>query len=154
MRSRAGCSGSGTGGSSVGPDSAALQRCPRTPTPSACSAAAAFDPQPPLHTSLRLRVQVGVLLDRADLARTSTRVVARELLAACVLRPLMMYFTPYYAHKGLFYMLREAAPPRGAAAAAAAAAAEGAEPEELSVRLAKERAAQMCQHFQFEQRLA
>ena len=39
------------------------------------------------------------LLEGSELQRTSTRVVCRELLSGVVLRPLMMWCTPYYANK-------------------------------------------------------
>lgn len=39
--------------------------------------------------------QVALLVERADLERASSRIVVRELLASCVLRPLLLYFTPY-----------------------------------------------------------
>lgn len=42
---------------------------------------------------------VTLLLDRSDLGRPALRVVCRELLAGAVLRPLMMWCTPYYANK-------------------------------------------------------
>ena len=61
---------------------------------------------------------VSYLLDPGDLQRTPTRVVARELLAACVLRPLMMWATPYYANKALYAVLREQQAKVGSAAAA------------------------------------
>ena len=44
---------------------------------------------------------VGVLLDPGDHSRTATRAVARELLAGCVLRPLLMWCTPYFANKAV-----------------------------------------------------
>ncbi|GAB4817940.1 hypothetical protein N2152v2_004986 [Parachlorella kessleri] len=46
------------------------------------------------------------LLEGSELQRTSTRVVCRELLAGVVLRPLMMWCTPYYANKALYAALR------------------------------------------------
>ena len=46
----------------------------------------------------------------SDLQRPAARCVCRELLAAAVLRPLMMYFTPYYANKALYAALRERRP--------------------------------------------
>ena len=48
---------------------------------------------------------VGKLLDPSDYKQTITRTVSRELLAGCVLRPLMMWATPYYVNKGLFRVL-------------------------------------------------
>lgn len=50
---------------------------------------------------------VAYLLDMSDLQRPAARCVCRELLAAAVLRPLMMYCTPYYANKALYTALRE-----------------------------------------------
>ena len=50
---------------------------------------------------------VAYLLDMPDLQRPVARVVSRELLAACVFRPLMMWATPYYANKALFTVLKE-----------------------------------------------
>jgi len=38
-----------------------------------------------------------------------SRAVSRELLAACVLRPLMMFSTPYYVNKGMYKLLEERA---------------------------------------------
>ena len=51
---------------------------------------------------------VAYLLQLPDLQHTAPRVVCRELLAACVLRPLLMYATPYYANKALYAVLQEA----------------------------------------------
>lgn len=42
---------------------------------------------------------VAHVLERDDLARKPTRVICRELLAGAVLRPLLMWCTPYYANK-------------------------------------------------------
>lgn len=52
---------------------------------------------------------VAYLLDMADAQRPVARVVCRELLAAAVLRPLLMWATPYYANKALYAALRERA---------------------------------------------
>eukprot|EP00887_Chlorella_sp_A99_P005446 scaffold1.g5446.t1 len=106
---------------------------------------------------------VGLLLDPADFQRKPTRVVVRELFASCVLRPLLTFFTPYvrrrsplhYAHKAIYSLLQDAAPPRGAAGAAGAGPGGGEEPpEELSAHLARERASLMRQQWDFAQRLA
>jgi len=48
---------------------------------------------------------VGLLLDPRDANRVASRAVARELMAACVLRPLMMWSSPYYVNKGMYRML-------------------------------------------------
>ena len=45
------------------------------------------------------------LADVEDLKRPAARVVCRELLAACVLRPLLMWATPYYCNKALYAFL-------------------------------------------------
>jgi hypothetical protein len=42
---------------------------------------------------------VAYALERSDLQSTATRVICTELLAGVVLRPLMMWCTPYYANK-------------------------------------------------------
>ncbi len=39
------------------------------------------------------------VLERSDSSKTMVRSVARELLASCVLRNLMFYFTPYTLNK-------------------------------------------------------
>lgn len=41
------------------------------------------------------------VLERSDSSKTMVRAVARELLASCVLRNLMFYFTPYTLNKVL-----------------------------------------------------
>lgn len=41
------------------------------------------------------------VLERSDSSRTMVRSAARELLASCVLRNLMFYFTPYTLNKVL-----------------------------------------------------
>ncbi|KAG7671832.1 hypothetical protein Ndes2526B_g07257 [Nannochloris sp. 'desiccata'] len=49
------------------------------------------------------------LLDPADSNRAALRAVARELLSGCVLRPLMMWCTPYHVNKGLYRLMEEQA---------------------------------------------
>ncbi|KAL4430933.1 hypothetical protein ABPG75_006189 [Micractinium tetrahymenae] len=88
---------------------------------------------------------VAYLLDMPDLQRPAARCVCRELLAAAVLRPLMMYCTPYYANKALYAALRE----RGAQKRTP----RQAEAEEVSAELASARSEAMRGHFLFEQRL-
>ena len=63
-----------------------------------------FEPTPLPHLLLQFlrAVSEGIVaytLDRSDLQRAATRVITRELLAGVVLRPLMMWMTPYYANK-------------------------------------------------------
>ena len=41
------------------------------------------------------------VLEHSDSSKTMVRAVARELLASCVLRNLMFYFTPYTLNKVL-----------------------------------------------------
>jgi hypothetical protein len=50
---------------------------------------------------------VGILLDPADSNRAALRAVARELLSGCVLRPLMMWCTPYHVNRGLYRIFEE-----------------------------------------------
>jgi sorting nexin-13 len=57
---------------------------------------------------------VGILLDQADSSRVALRAVARELLSGCVLRPLMMWCTPYHVNKGLYRLFEEQATRRPA----------------------------------------
>ena len=56
-------------------------------------------PLPPQFLRAVSEGMAALLLDRADLQRPPTRVICRELLAGAVLRPLMMWCTPYYANK-------------------------------------------------------
>ncbi len=39
------------------------------------------------------------LMDKSDFNKIMMRAAARELLAACVIRPIMYYFTPYNINK-------------------------------------------------------
>ena len=39
------------------------------------------------------------LMDKSDFNKIMMRAAARELLAACVIRPIMVYFTPYNINK-------------------------------------------------------
>lgn len=48
---------------------------------------------------------VAYLVDVDDLKRPTARVVCRELLAACVFRPLLGWAAPYYANKALYSFL-------------------------------------------------
>jgi hypothetical protein len=82
---------------------------------------------------------VGALLDRGDAARVATRSVARELLAGCVLRPLLMWATPYFANK--------------AVCRAAQGRAERRAPPEGLLPLDAIKARQLRGHFEFEQRI-
>jgi hypothetical protein len=85
------------------------------------------------------------LLDPADAASPAIRAVARELLAGAVLRPLVMYCTPYYANKGLCRALANV----GAGASGGAAALPAGLPP-----LDAARARALRGHWEFEQRLA
>lgn len=42
---------------------------------------------------------ISITMSKEDLARPYTRVLARELLATCLIRPILMYFSPYTANK-------------------------------------------------------
>ena len=85
---------------------------------------------------------VGLLADPADNSRAAMRAVSRELVAGCVLRPLMMWCTPYHVNKGLYRVLnrgqmtKRGLPPPGAVPALDAA-----------------RAKAMQGHWEFEQRI-
>jgi hypothetical protein len=93
---------------------------------------------------------VGLLLDPADSNRAALRAVARELLSGCVLRPLMMWCTPYHVNRGLYKVLAEQATRQTAPAPPISSQqrAGGAVPE---LDLAKTRA--MQGHWEFEQRI-
>ena len=84
---------------------------------------------------------VGVLLDQADYSRVAVRAVSRELFAGCVLRPLMMWCTPYHANKGLYRVLEGAGGKR-------ASVPRGAAPEMNAAR-----AKALQGHWEFEQRI-
>ena len=42
---------------------------------------------------------VGLILNRDDVERPAIRSLSRELLSTCVLRSIIMFFTPYQANK-------------------------------------------------------
>lgn len=46
------------------------------------------------------------LLSPADNQGPLTRSIARELLSSCVLKPLMMFCTPYHVNKGIYHLLK------------------------------------------------
>lgn len=48
---------------------------------------------------------VAYLVDVEDVKRPTARVVCRELLAACVFRPLLGWAAPYYFNKALYSFL-------------------------------------------------
>lgn len=50
---------------------------------------------------------VNLLLDPSDSSKATTRSIARELLAGCVFRPLLMWCTPYHINKGVYKLLKE-----------------------------------------------
>ena len=89
---------------------------------------------------------VGFLLDPADNSRAAVRAVARELLAGCVLRPLMMWCTPYHVNRGLYKLLEEQASRRPASSLGG-----GLQRDMSEVDLAKTKA--MQGHWEFEQRI-
>lgn len=82
---------------------------------------------------------VGCLLDPGDSGRVATRSVARELLAGCVLRPLMMWTTPYFANKAVCRLMQEQERRRPA-------------PEALAA-LDAAKALRLRGHWEFEQRI-
>lgn len=47
------------------------------------------------------------LMDKSDFNKIMMRAAARELLAACVIRPIMYYFTPYNINKMVLALLQE-----------------------------------------------
>lgn len=49
---------------------------------------------------------VAHLLSPADKQGPLTRSIARELLSSCVLKPLMMFCTPYHINKGIYHLLK------------------------------------------------
>lgn len=91
---------------------------------------------------------VNLLLDPADSNRAAVRAVARELLAGCVLRPLMMWCTPYHVNRGLYKLFEEQATRRPAPPLSRQRGAGEGVPE---VDVARTKA--MQGHWEFEQRI-
>jgi len=58
---------------------------------------------------------VEILLDSPESNRAALRALAREVLSGCVLRPSMMWCTPYHVNKGLYRLMEEQATKRPAA---------------------------------------
>lgn len=48
---------------------------------------------------------VSVVMNKEDLSMSATRVLMREITATCVLRPILMFFTPYNANKVILSIL-------------------------------------------------
>lgn len=103
---------------------------------------------------------VGMLLDPSDSNRVALRAVAREVLSGCVLRPLMMWCTPYHVNKGLYRLMEEQAtkrpvapvPPMSSQMSSQQQKGEGGEGIAVpALDLAKTRA--MQGHWEFEQRI-
>ena len=91
---------------------------------------------------------VGLLLDPADYAHPAARPVVREVLSGAVLRPLMMWCTPYDFNRGIYALLGGAARERERGAGLS-----GSESMEVTPETAAARSEELRGHWLFEQRL-